>query len=150
MAYGVGQGLNEGVQSMAGMILPAIQHRNAMKMYRDRLAFGMGWDADPSNSSAQSGAVSRGPVTGVSRDGSGTPYQVTREAEPTSFMGRMFQRRSGPEYGIQSMPMSMPTSGQSLALARQPSALPNIPGQMPIPQGPVARPPIIKQPRTFG
>lgn len=157
MAYGVGQGINEGVQSMAGMILPAMQQRNAMKLYRDRLAFGMGWDGTPLDRTTPlsgGGAVVGGPATGVRRDGSGTPYQVTREAAPTSFMGRMFQRRSGPEYGNPSMPrpmpMAMPTSGQSLALARQPSALPNMPNPMWKPQEPVARPPIIKQPRTFG
>lgn len=144
--YGAGQGFAQGVQSMAGMILPAMQQKRQEKLYRDRLAFGMGWDGTPL-SGEDSGS---GPVTGVKTDGSGTPYQVTRETAPSSFMGRMFQRRSGLEYGSPPMPMSMPTSGESLARVRPPSVLPNMPGPMPMPQGPVARPPLIKQAPTFG
>lgn len=152
MAYGVGQGFAQGVQNVQGMILPILMQKQQQKLYRDRLAFGMGWDdvgddyggRDTSGMSGRM-ATTSGPVTGVRTDGSGTPYQVTRDADPSSFMGRMFQRRSGPEYvNPTAIP---PTSAGALVQAQRPTVVPSMPNPV---QPMMVRPPIVKQPRSFG
>ncbi|WP_413937074.1 hypothetical protein [Nitrospira sp. BLG_1] len=155
MAYGVGQGFAQGVQNMQGMILPILMQKQQQKLYRDRLAFGMGWDdvGDDDGGRDTSGmsgrmATASGPVTGVRTDGSGTPYQTTRDADPSSFMGRMFQRRSGPEYAT---PNAIPPTSAGALVRAQQSTVPVMPSPLqPQAQPMMVRPPIVKQPRSFG
>jgi len=144
MAYGVGQGLAQGVQQIAGFALPVMRMKQEDKHFYDRLALDQAWKdgfyGGPSPLEGEASAPGD-PNASVTTDGSGQPYQVTRPAPKQGFMDRIFGKQE-PTYTTRGGGM---TPGETLALGRTMGS-PTEPGRgrsfpsptEPAPAGPMA------------